>query len=207
MDSKVYQKLSYGLYVLSVRCGKRDNACIINTAMQLTAAPERISFALNKADFTCEMLDYADDVTISVISEDADFELFRHFGFQSGRDVEKFEGFGDYARTASGLPYITKGTNAYIEAHVEQKIDLGTHILYIAAVTDGAVLSDVASATYAYYFAHIKPQPEKLEKVERGGKTIWRCMICGYEYEGDEVPADFICPICKHGADVFEKVN
>lgn len=207
MDKKVFQKLSYGLYVLSVRCGKRDNACIINTAIQLTDNPGRISFALNKSDFTSEMLDYAGDVTVSVISEDADFELFKHFGFQSGRDIEKFEGYENYTRTQSGLPYVTKGTNAYIEAHVSQKIDLGSHILYIADVIDGAILSDVPSATYAYYFAHIKPQPEKLEKVEKDGKTIWRCTICGYEYEGDELPADFICPICKHGADVFEKVN
>lgn len=199
----VMNKLTYGLFVLSVNCYKRDNACIINTAMQVTADPNRISIAVNKANHTADMLGYVDDFTVSVISEDADFELFKHFGFSSGRDVEKFEGFEDVKRVKNGTYAVTKGTNAYISAHIEQRIDLGTHILYIAAVTDFEILSSVPSATYSYYHSNIKPKPQKAESKE---KTVWRCTVCGYEYEGEELPADFICPICKHGAADFEKV-
>ena len=199
----VMNKLTYGLFVLSVNCYKKDNACIINTAMQVTADPNRISIAVNKANHTADMLGYVDDFTVSVISEDADFELFKRFGFASGREVEKFEGFDDVKRVKNGTYAVTNGTNAYISAHIEQRIDLGTHILYIAAVTDSEILSSVPSATYSYYHSNIKPKPQNAENKK---KTVWRCTVCGYEYEGEELPADFICPICKHGAADFEKV-
>lgn len=205
MDNKVMFGLSYGLFILSTHCWKRDNACIVNTAIQVASNPDRLGVAVNKANFTSEMLGYTDDFTVSILSEDADFELFRRFGFQSGRDTEKFDGFDECQRVKNGTLAVTKGTNGYISAHITDRIDLGSHILYVAEITDGEVFSNVPSATYAYYHKNIKPQPEKKET--SGGKTIWRCRICGYEYEGDELPADFVCPVCKHGTSDFEKVN
>ena len=142
---------------------------------------------------------------VSIISQDAKFELFKHFGFQSGRDVDKFEGFTGYKMALNDVNYITEGTNAYISAWVQETVDLGTHTLFIAAVTNMEVLSDVPSASYEYYHNNIKPQPQQIA-AEREDKTIWRCTVCGYEYEGEELPDDYICPLCKHPASDFEKV-
>ncbi len=201
MDQKVFHTLTYGLFVLSVNCYKKDNACIINTAIQAANSPDKVVFSVNKANFTAEMLDYTDNVTLSVISEDAPFSLFTRFGFQSGRDAEKFENFDGVKRCENGVLAVTEGTNAYLTAHVDEKIDLGRHVLVVATVTGGKVLSSVPSASYAYYHAHIKPKPQE----STGGKTVWRCSVCGYEYEGDELPADFVCPLCKHPASDFER--
>ncbi len=195
-------KLTYGLFVLSTRCYMRDNACIINTAQQVASSPDRISIAVNKANHTADMLQYTDDFTISVISEDADFSLFKRFGFCSGREVEKFDSFEDCKRVANGTYAITKGTNGYISAHIEQRIDLGSHILFVAIITDMESFSDVPSVTYGYYQSNIKPKPV----TKKDEKKVWRCSVCGYEYEGENLPNDFVCPICKHGASDFEKV-
>ena len=205
MDKNAMNALSYGLFVLTVSLNGKDNGCIINTATQVTAEPNRIAIALNKLDHTHDMLMKADSFSISVISEEADFELFKHFGFQSGRDVDKFADFADCRRVAGGQLVVTKGTNAYISAEIQQRIDLDTHTLFIAKVTDAEKLSEAASATYAYYHGNIKPKPQKVG-IAPSGKIIWRCTICGYEYEGDELPEDFICPICNHPASDFEKV-
>lgn len=200
MDKKAMYRLSYGLFVVTAKEGQKDNGCITNTVMQVTSSPNRISLAVNKENYTHDMILNTGKFNVSVISEQASFELFRHFGFQSGRDVEKFDGFQNASRSGNGLYFITEGTNAMISAKVIQSVDLGTHTLFLADVEDGEVLSEVPSATYAYYQEHIKPKPEKKQK---GG---WRCRICGYIYEGEELPADFICPICKHGAEDFEKI-
>lgn len=205
MDKKAMNQLSYGLFVLSAKMGDKDNACIINTVGQVTSEPNRISIAVNKANYTHDMVLSTGIFTVSVISEQADFELFKRFGFQTGREVDKFAGFSDYATGENGVRYITKGTNAYISAKVEQTIDLGTHTLFIAAVTDMKVLGSAPSATYSYYHNNIKPKPQEVGKTPEG-KTIWRCTICGYEYEGEELPEDFVCPLCKHPASDFEKV-
>lgn len=206
MDKKTMYQLSYGLFVLTASEDGKDNGCIINTVQQVTSEPNRISIAVNKANLTHDMIMNTRKFTVSILSEDADFALFQRFGFQSGRDTDKFAGFTDCKRGYNGLNYITKGTNGFISAWVEQTIDLGSHTLFIAAVTDMEVLSQVPSVTYAYYQSNIKPKPQPVGKTE-GGKTIWRCVICGYEYVGDELPADFICPLCKHPASDFEKVN
>ncbi len=205
MDSKVMNQLSYGLFVLTANVNGKDNGCITNTAIQVASEPNRISFAVNKANYTHEMLMETSKFTISILSEAADFELFKRFGFQSGRDTDKFAGFTGCRRVPSGALAVTEGTNAYISGWIEQRIDLGSHTLFIAQVTDGEILSNVPSVTYAYYHANIKPKPQP--KKTEDGKTIWRCKICGYEYVGEELPADFICPICKHPASDFEKVN
>ncbi|MBR3629374.1 MAG: flavin reductase [Oscillospiraceae bacterium] len=206
MEVNAIQKLSYGLFVLTAVNGDKDNGCIINTVEQVTANPNRIAFAVNKANYTHDMLMQHNVFTVSVISEKADFELFRRFGFASGRDTDKFAGFTAVKRTANGTLAVREGTNAYISGRVFHSIDLGTHTLFIAEVTEMAVIDDTPSATYAYYHSNIKPQPEKVGETQ-DGQTIWRCVICGYEYVGEELPEDFVCPLCKHPASDFEKVS
>ena len=193
--------LSYGLFVLTARDGAKDNGCIINTVTQLTDTPKRISIAVNKANYTHDMIQKTGVFNVSVLSNDAPFAMFQHYGFQSGRDVDKFAGVQGMARATNGVYYLPYCTNAFISARVTQTIEFETHTLFIADVTEARQLSDVPSMTYAYYFANVKPKPSKLK--EQHG---WVCKICGYVYEGEELPADFICPLCKHGAEDFEKV-
>ena len=197
--------IQYGLFVITTCDNGQDNGCISNTVAQVTAQPNRISVALNKGNFTTELIQRSGRFTASIISEAADFELFKHFGFQSGRTVNKFADFTDCRRVSNGTFAITRGTNAFISADVEQAIDLGTHMLFIGLVTEMEVLADVPSATYNYYQSNIKPKPQPVGKTAEG-KTIWRCSICGYEYVGEELPDNFICPICKHPASDFVKV-
>ena len=204
MNPKAMFNISYGLYVLTANLDGKDNGCIINTVTQVTSDPNQITIAVNKANYTRDMIAQSKKFTASIISQQADFELFKRFGFQSGTTADKFAGFSATRRLPNEALLITEGTNAYISGYVTQEIDLGTHSLFIASVTDMDVLNDTPAATYTYYHQHIKPKPQAAPKKE--GKTIWRCTICGYEYEGDELPADFICPICKHPASDFEKV-
>ena len=208
MDSKVLFNVQYGLFVLSSKSADKDNACIINTVTQVTAAPvskDRISIAVNKKNYTHDLIAASKIFTVSIISEAATFDLFKRFGFQSGRNVDKFADFDAVQRTANGTLAVTEGTNSYISANVIQQVELDTHSIFIAEVVDMEKLSDVRSATYNFYQANIKPKPAPVGKTA-DGKTIWRCRICGYEYVGDELPADFICPLCKHPAADFEKV-
>lgn len=203
MDKKAMYKLTYGLFVLTSESDGKDSGCIINTAGQVTSEPNRISIAVNKANFTHDLVKTSGKFNLSILSEAASFDTFKYFGFQSGREVDKFADYTECKRSENGLYYITAGTNAYISATVEQTIDLGSHTLFIATVDDMEVLSDVPSASYAYYQSEIKPKPEK----PAGGKTVWRCKICGYVYEGEELPEDYVCPLCKHPASDFEKVT
>lgn len=204
MDMKTMFNLTYGLFVLTAAAGGKESGCIINTAGQVTVEPNQISITVNKANYTHDLLRESGKFNISILSEEASFDTFRHFGFQSGRDVDKFAGYESCKRSANGLHYVTAGCNGYISASVNQTVDLGTHTLFIATVEDMEVLSEVPSATYTYYQSHIKPKPEKPKAT---GKTVWRCVVCGYIYEGEELPADFICPLCKHPASDFEKVT
>ena len=209
MDSKVLFNVQYGLFVLSSKSAEKDNACIINTVTQVTAAPvaakDRISIAVNKKNFTHDLIAASKVFTVSIISEAATFDLFKHFGFQSGKNVDKFADFDKVRRTANGTLAITEGTNSFISANVIQQVELDTHSIFIAEVVDMEKLSDIPSTTYNFYQANIKPKPAPVGKTA-DGKTIWRCRICGYEYVGDELPADFVCPLCKHPASDFEKV-
>ena len=197
IDSKAMFKLSYGLFVLTAREGSRDNGCIINTAGQLTSTPNRIQIAVNKQNFTHDMILRTGIFNVSVLSREATFWVFRHYGFQSGRDVDKFAVLYE-DRTANGLRYVEGCTNAVLSGQVISTVDLVTHTLFIADVTEAMVLGSEPSMTYQYYFDHVKPKPEPK-------KTGWVCKICGYVYEGEELPADFVCPVCKHGAEDFEK--
>ncbi len=208
MDSKVLFNVQYGLFVLSSNFKNKDNACIINTVTQVTAAPvskDRISIAVNKSNFTHDMIVKSKKFTVSIISEAATFDLFKRFGFQSGKNVDKFAGYDKVQRTSNGTLAITEGTNSFISANVIQQVELDTHSIFIAEVVDMQKFNDTPSTTYNFYQSNIKPKPAAVGKTAEG-KTIWRCRICGYEYIGDELPADFICPLCKHPASDFEKV-
>ncbi|MCQ2401283.1 MAG: flavin reductase [Lachnospiraceae bacterium] len=205
MDQKAMFKLSYGLFVLTARDGKKDNGCIINTAIQAASAPNQISICVNKANYTHDMIMRTDAFNVSVISKEATFELFKHFGFQSGKTADKFADFTAAGRGRNGILYVTEGTNAYFSVRVDKSMDLGSHTMFVGEITDMEVLSPAGSATYEYYFENIKPKPQEAGKTD-DGKTIWRCTICGYEYVGEELPEDFICPLCKHPASDFEKV-
>ena len=216
MDAKAMNCLTYGLFVLTARRGEKDNGCIVNTVQQVTAQPNRIGVAVNKLNFTHDMIMDTGVFNVSIISESAEFSLFQRFGFQSGRDVDKFDGFSDWKVADNGVRYITAGDNAYLGAKVVQTLDLGTHTLFVADVTEMEVIGQEPSVTYGYYHAHIKPQPGQSATGESaagesaaesdGKKTVWRCKICGYEYVGEELPEDYICPVCKHPASDFEKV-
>ena len=198
-------KLSYGLFVLTAKEGTKDNGCIINTAIQAASTPNQMSVCVNKANYTHDMIMKTGEFTVSVISQRATFELFKHFGFQTGREVDKFANYFACSRGANGIYYVTEGTNAYISVKVDKTEDLGSHTMFIGEITDMEVLSNDTSATYEYYMNNIKPKPQEVGKTEEG-QTIWRCTICGYEYVGEELPEDFICPLCKHPASDFEKV-
>ena len=206
MDKKAMYKLSYGLFVLTAKDGEKDNGCIVNTAIQAASAPNQISICVNKANYTHDMIMKTKEFTVSILSQEAKFELFKQFGFQSGRDVNKFDAFSACERGQNGIYYITEGTNAFISVKVDKTVDLGSHTMFIGEVTDMETLSEAPSVTYEYYLNHIKPKPEAVGTT-KDGQTVWRCKICGYEYVGEELLDDFICPLCKHPASDFEKVS
>ena len=204
MDMKAMNKISYGLYVLTARCGDQYNGCIINTLAQVTSSPNRVSVTVNKANFTEYMIRSSGRFNVSMIDESADFGLFTHFGFSSGRWGNKFYGY-PMKKAANGLPVIEEGVCAYLSCEVVQAVDLGTHTMFIADVTDAEVISENAPMTYAYYHANVKPKPEA--KPDDGSDIeTWVCNICGYIYEG-HLPEDFICPVCKHGAGDFSLIE
>ena len=206
MNKKAVNKISYGLYVLSAKQGEKDNACIINTLSQLTSDPLRVSITVNKQNYTHDMILAEGEFTVSLLTQKVPFDYFKRFGFQSGRDVDKFDGFDACARGENGIYYITKYTNAYISGKVISTLDLGSHTLFVADVTAAEVLDEVPSLTYAYYHSDVKPKPAAPSS-SSGVKIGWRCKICGYVYEGENLPADFVCPLCKHGAEDFEKIE
>ena len=194
--------LSYGLFVLTARDGAKDNGCIINTVTQLTDTPKRISIAVNKANYTHDMIKKTGVFNVSVLSNDAPFAMFQHYGFQSGRDVDKFADAKTTPRAINGVYYVPYCTKAFLSGKVVQTVEFETHVLFIADVTEARELSNAPAMTYSYYFENVKPKPAVL--AEQKG---WVCKICGYVYEGEDLPADFICPLCKHGAEDFEKLG
>lgn len=207
MNEKAFFSLSYGLFVLTAKLGDTDNGCIINTAIQTTVTPNTITMAVNKDNYTAELIQKSGKFNLSVLSEDADFSVFQRFGFQSGRNCKKFDGFAHTARAKNGILYITKVANAYFSCTVKETIDLGTHLLFVSVVDDCEVLGDGRSMTYAYYFANVKPKPQQQTHT---GK-VWVCKICGYTYDEsatgtkfEDLPPDWVCPICKHPKSDFE---
>ena len=198
MDKAAMYKLTYGLFVLTAKDGNKDNGCIINTAMQVTTTPNRIIVVVNKQNYTHDMIRKTKEFNVSCLSEEVTFDVFRRFGFQSGKDVDKMAGM-DYPRAENGIMYIPELTSAYISGKVVSETDMGTHTMFLADVVDARGLSEQEPVSYSYYQKHVKPAPKPVKK------TSWVCKICGYVYEGEELPEDFICPICKHPASDFEK--
>lgn len=204
VENNALFSFSYGLFVLSAKEGDKDNGCIINTAVQVTNTPNRISVTVNKQNYTHDMIVRTGQFNLSVLSEDAPFAVFQQFGFRSGRDTaDKFDATKEEARTVNGIRYVPDVANAVISGKVIQTVDCGTHTMFIAEVTEARTLSQIPSVTYAYYFEHIKPKPPVTQEVKKG----FVCKICGYVYEGEELPADFVCPLCKHGAEDFEALK
>lgn len=206
IDNKAIFNISYGLFVLVARQGEKDNACIINVAQQVTSDPLQLMICVNKQNLTHDMILRTLKFNLCPLSEEATMKPFQHFGFQSGHDVNKFAECETELRTENGLLYLPKFINSVISCVVTKSIDLGTHTMFIAMPMEARVLSDSPSITYAYYQQHIKPKPAAAPVAE-GGKKKWVCEVCGYVYEGDELPADFICPWCKHPASDFKPVE
>lgn len=201
IDNKAIFNISYGLFVLVARQGEKDNACIINVAQQVTSDPLQFMICVNKQNLTHDMILRTLKFNLCPLSEEATMKPFQHFGFQSGRDVDKFAGCEQELRTENVLLYLPRFINAVISCVVTKSIDLGSHTMFIAMPLESRVLSDSPSITYAYYQQHIKPKPAAAPAA--GGKKKWVCEVCGYVYEGDELPADFVCPWCKHPASDF----
>ena len=204
IDKKALYDISCGLCILSANDGKKDTGCIINTLCQVASSPLTISIAVNKANYTAEVIAKSRVFNVSILSEDAPFGMIEHFGFQSGRNVNKFEGCTLSRYSANGCRYHFVSTTAFISARVLYELDLGSHLLFIAEVTEAGKTGEGRPMTYAYYQSTVKPKPQKKEKSE---KKAWVCEVCGYIYEGDELPADYICPICKHPASDFKPME
>ncbi len=198
-DLSALFKIGYGLYVVTSSDGAKDNGAIINTVTQVTNTPNRIAVCINKANYTHDLIQKTGLMNINCLSVDAPFSVFERFGFQSGRTVDKFSGI-DVLRSDNGLVFLPKHINAMMSLKVESYVDLDTHGMFICTITEARVLSDKETMTYTYYQEHVKPKPQ--DKDKKG----WVCKICGYIYEGDPLPDDFICPLCKHGAIDFERL-
>ncbi|MEI3173223.1 MAG: flavin reductase [Lachnospiraceae bacterium] len=196
-DMTALFRIGYGLYVVTSNDGKKDNGLIVNTVTQLTDTPNRIAVNINKANYSHHVIKQTGVLNVNCLSVDAPFSVFQQFGFQSGRSVDKFAGQNVY-RSDNGLVFLDKYINAFMSLKVEQYVDLGTHGMFICSVTEARVMNDLDTMTYTYYQKNVKPKPET------EGKKGFVCKVCGYIYEGDELPDDFICPLCKHGVADFE---
>ena len=205
-DSRVMMKIPYGVYILTARDGDTDNGCIVNTVTQITSGPISVMVAVNKNNYTEELIRKSGRFNVSILDTDTDFETIKHFGFQSGRDVKKiFEGIG---RTKNGVSYISAGVCGVISARVTSVQDMGTHTVFFGEVTETFDISEKTPLTYSYYFEHIKPKPAP--KTESASK-VWVCTICGFEYDDakeqvpfENLPDDWVCPLCKHPKSDFE---
>jgi len=199
VDATALFNIGYGLYVVTSNDGKKDNGLIVNTVTQVTNTPNRVAVTINKLNYSCDVIAKTGKLNISTLSQDAPFKVFQHFGFQSGKDVDKFAEFTHAQRSANGLLFLDKYTNAFISCKVINQLDLGTHMMFICDVTQCATLSKVETMTYTYYMQNVKPKPES----EKKGYV---CKICGWVYEGEELPEDLVCPLCKHPASDFEPI-
>ena len=200
LDAKSLFKISYGLYVITTNDGERDNGMICNTVVQVTAEPPKVAVTINKVNYTHDVIKKTGKMNVCTLSKVAPFAVFEDFGFRSGRDEEKFTSTG-LVRSENGLPVLSRYCNSFFSLSVESYVDLGTHGMFICSVTEAQVVSKAETMTYTYYQNNVKPKPQT------EGKKGWVCKVCGYVYEGDELPEDFICPLCKHGAADFEPIQ
>ena len=199
VDPKALFNIGYGLYVVTTKDGAKDNACIVNTVSQITSQPMVVAVSVNKANYTCELINKTKVLNVNCLNVDAPFKVFQDYGFVSGRDKNKFEGV-EVVRSKNGLVYLTQYCNSLISLKVKEVIDMGTHDMFICEVTESIILNKKETMTYTYYQTNVKPKPE-------AKKTGYVCKVCGYVYEGEELPEDFICPLCKHGASDFEPLK
>ena len=199
-DLHTLYNIGYGLYVVTSRDGNKDNGLIVNAVTQVTDTPNRIAVTINKQNYSHHIIKQTGMMNLNCLSTETTFSTFERFGFHSGRNTDKFDGLQTY-RSANGLIYLPQGVNAFISLKVEQYVDLGTHGMFICSITEARVLSKVETMTYSYYQQNVKPKPQT------DGKKGFVCKICGYIYEGDELPPDFVCPLCKHGAADFEPIK
>ena len=200
VDNTALFNIGYGLYVVTSNDGTKDNGFVCNTVCQVTNTPNRVAVTINKQNYSHDTIKATGKMNVNCLSTETPFKVFEVFGFQSGRNVNKFEGCTPL-RTENGLVRLPKYVNAVISLEVEQYIDLDTHGMFICAVTEAQNLSKVETMTYTYYQSNVKPKPQPAKK--KG----WVCKICGYVYEGDPLPSDFICPLCKHPASDFEPLD
>ncbi len=198
-DLKALFKIGYGLYVVTSSDGKKDNGAIVNTVTQLTDNPLRVAVNINKSNYSHHVIKETGKMNINVLSVEAPFSVFQQYGFQSGRNVDKFKDM-EVLRSDNGLVFLPQYINAFFSLKVEDYVDLGTHGMFICSVEEARTISNKETMTYSYYQANVKPKPEKKVKG-------WVCEVCGYIYEGDELPDDFICPLCKHGKADFKKLD
>ena len=204
MDTSALFNIGYGLYVLTTRHNDIDNGCIVNTVTQVTSNPLQIAVTVNKGNYTHELIMNSCVFNVSILTTETPMFVFEHFGFQSGRTVNKFANCEAEHRAVNGVLYIPKYTNAFLACKVNNSIDFETHTMFIADVLDAQVLSDKLSVTYDYYQNHIKPKPQTPKP--SNGKRRWECKVCGYIYEGDFLPDDIECPLCKHGKEEFVEI-
>jgi len=202
VDSKAFYKLSYGLFLLTTRDGDKDNGCIINTAIQCASDPLQMSVCVINKNYTCDLIKASGRFNVSVIPQSAPFKVFQVFGHQSGRNVDKFAECTQDLRLDNGIRYLPKA-NAVFACRVIESHDIGSHTVFIAEVEDARTLTDEPPMSYAYYQSDVKPKPT----ASASNKRRYVCRVCGYVYEGDVLPADYICPLCNHGAEEFELVE
>ena len=200
IDLTALFKIGYGLYVVTSNDGVKDNGLIVNTVMQVTNTPNRIAVTINKDNYSHGIIKETGEMNVNCLTTEAPFKVFEAFGFVSGRNVNKFENC-EPLRSSNGLVYLPRYINSYISLNVEQYVDLGTHGMFICSVSEAKVINNLESMTYTYYHQNVKPKPQPKKK--KG----YICKICGYVYEGDALPEDFICPLCKHPASDFEEIK
>jgi len=200
IDPKALFNIGYGLYVLTTNDGKKDNGCIVNAIMQVTSNPLHIAVAVNKQNYSCETIRKTLKMNVNCLSVDTPYEVFVRFGFQSGRDVEKFQN-QSFVRSGNGCAVLKKCSNSFFSLVVEQTIDLDTHEMFICSVVEAKRLSTLETMTYTYYQRNVKPKPDVIEE------KAFVCEVCGYIYRGEELPPAFVCPVCKHDASAFELIQ
>lgn len=204
MDMTALFKIGYGLYVVTSNDGKKDNGLIVNTIMQVTDSPVRVAVAINKKNYSHDVIKATGKMNVNCLSTEAPFKVFEVFGFKSGRDTDKFEGCKPN-RSENGLVYLPHYINAYFSLSVESYVDLGSHGMFICSVTEAENVSSTESMTYSYYHKNVKPKPKAAP--EKSEKKRYVCTVCGFVYEGDELPENYECPLCKHGREVFEEIE
>lgn len=204
MDNKAFFKLSYGVFMLSSKSGGKANGCITNTCIQVASSPARVAISVLNTNYTCDLIKESGVFALSVLDETTTFETIKYWGMQSGHNVDKLKDI-ELPADANGVPYLSWSTCAVMSCKVVEKIDLGSHTMFIAEIVDASVTSDKNPLTYADYHSKVKPKTSAPAKTERKIKA-WRCKICGFVYEGAVLPDDYLCPLCGHDKDDFEPI-